>query len=107
MTPESDDTYSQVRHELAAWHALHPRATLADIEAATEEQINRLRADLIAERIDASFTEERPFCAQCGATMQPRSQNHRTVILRGDQALPLARSYVVCPDCGAGLFPPG
>ena|SRR5947209_18444696 len=107
MPTERDETYSQTRDALASWHARHPRATLAEIEAAVEEQVNRLRADLIEERIDVTFCEEQPHCTQCGATMKPHSHNRRTVVLRGDQSLPIERSYVVCPACGAGLFPPG
>jgi|SRR5947209_21655 len=107
MTTDPDDVYSQAQHHLASWHALHPRATFAEIEAAVEEQITRLRGELIEERIDQSFSQEQPQCSQCGATMKPRAQDRRTVVLRGDQPLSLERRYVVCPACGAGLFPPG
>jgi hypothetical protein len=29
------------------------------------------------------------------------------VVLKGDETLDLERTYVVCPSCGEGLFPPG
>lgn len=107
MTTDRDDLYRQVQADLAAWHSVHPRATFAEIEAAVEEQVSQLRAQLIEERTTAGFREEQPLCEKCGTTMQPRARSRRTVILRGDEQLELERSYVVCPRCGAGLFPPG
>ena len=107
MTPDPTDPFDQAQRELAAWHSTHPRATLAEIEVAVEEQIERLRAHLLDGRTEAGFREERPLCPKCGSTMVPRTQGRRQVILRGDHSLDLERSYVVCPTCGEGLFPPG
>jgi ribosomal protein S27AE len=73
---------------------------------AVEEQIERLRGLLLEARTEAGFHEERPLCSKCGSTMVPRTQSSRQLILRGDHSLDLERSYVVCPSCGAGLFPP-
>jgi hypothetical protein len=28
-------------------------------------------------------------------------------VMKGDETLDLNRTYVVCPSCGEGLFPPG
>ncbi len=107
MTTDPTDPFDQAQRELATWHSIHPRATLAEIEVAVEQQIDRLRAHLLEARTAAGFQEEHPLCAQCGSTMVPRAQSTRRLLLRGDHALDLARSYVVCPTCGAGLFPPG
>jgi YgiT-type zinc finger domain-containing protein len=107
MTPPPTDPVPQVQRELAAWHSTHPDATLAEIEAAVEGQLNRLRAQLIAERTAARAGEGHPTCRECGAAMEPRAKTKRTLVLRGDEGLELERSYLVCPSCGAGLFPPG
>ena len=50
MRTHSTDPIPQVQRELAAWHSTHPDATLAEIEAAVEEQLNRVRAQLIEQR---------------------------------------------------------
>lgn len=96
-----------IRAELASWHATHPDATLADMEAAVEDQLGRLRHALVDERTSAVRRDEHPACPQCGTTMVPRSRSTRTVTLPGEEALTLERGYVVCPACGTGLFPPG
>ena len=106
-TADRTDPFDQAQRELAAWHSTHPRATLAELEVAVEEQIERLRAHLLDARTEAGFHEERPLCPQCGSTMVPRTQSSRQLILRGDHSLDLERSYVVCRRCGEGLFPPG
>jgi YgiT-type zinc finger domain-containing protein len=107
MSTDARDPYADAQHILTAWHSTHPRATFAELEHAVEEQLDQLRVHLLRERVQASFVEERPLCRQCGATMVPRASEHRTLLLRGDQALKLERSYLTCPSCGEGLFPPG
>jgi len=60
MTMNPTDPFDQAQRDLAAWHSIHPRATLAEIEVAAEEQIERLRAHLLEARTEAGFCEERP-----------------------------------------------
>ena len=107
MTTSPNDPLSPAQRDLAAWHSTHPDATLAEIEAAVEAQLDRLRAQLLAERTTPRAGEGHPVCQQCGTTMVPSTHTKRHVLLRGDQPLELERDYVVCPQCGAGLFPPG
>ncbi len=107
MTTNPTDPLDQAQRALAAWHSTHPDATLAEIEVAVEEQIERLRAHLLDGRTETGVREGHPVCRQCGSTMVPQTRSKRTLILRGDQQLDLERDYVVCPTCGAGLFPPG
>jgi ribosomal protein S27AE len=107
MTTHPTDPVHQAQRDLAAWHSTHPDATLAEIEAAVEEQLNRVRAHLIEERTQEGVREGHPVCQQCGTTLVARARTKRTLVLRGDEPLDLERSYVVCPSCGEGLFPPG
>jgi YgiT-type zinc finger domain-containing protein len=107
MTISPTDPVHQVQRDLAAWHSTHPDATLAEIEVAVEEQLARVRAHLLQERTAVGPCEGHPMCQQCGTMMVPRTTTTRTLLLRGDQPLELERSYVVCPTCGSGLFPPG
>lgn len=107
MPSAPTDPLDQAQRELAAWHSTHPDATFAEIEVAVEGQIERLRTHLLDERTESRAGEGRPPCRKCGTTMVLRVRGARTLILRGDQQLKLKRDYVVCPRCGAGLFPPG
>jgi YgiT-type zinc finger domain-containing protein len=107
MPADSSDPIHAAQDALAAWHATHPRATFAEMEVAVEAQLDRIRAQLLAERASGTFVEEQPLCPQCGGTMKPKTTGTRTVVLRGDQPCELSRPYLVCRDCGYGLFPPG
>lgn len=107
MTTDGSDLFDQVQRELASWRSTHPRATFGEIEVAVEQQIQRLRTQLLSEHAPDGFAEERPLCPKCGATMTLRARGRKTVILQGDRALDLERSYLVCRSCGEGLFPPG
>jgi YgiT-type zinc finger domain-containing protein len=107
MTTSPTNPVHHVQRELAAWHSTHPDATFAEIEAAVEAQLDQLRVQLLEERTKPRAGEAHPVCPRCGTTMEPRSTTTRTLLLRGNQSLELTRSYVTCPHCGAGLFPPG
>lgn len=107
MSDEPPSPYQQAQRELDAWHAIHPDATLYDMELAVEQQIARLRSALLAAQTESTYTEERPACPHCGTTMVARTRRRKRVVMKGDETLDLDRSYVVCPSCGEGLFPPG
>jgi ribosomal protein S27AE len=107
MSDEPSSPYEQAQRELATWQATHPDATFYDMELAVERQIERLRTALLGSQTDGIFTEERPACPHCGTTMVRRTGRRKRVVLKGDETLDLERSYVVCPSCGEGLFPPG
>ena len=100
---------------MADRRAAHPKATLSEIEAALDEQLNRLRARLLADLalastaadVPAATGEERPRCRQCGTVLQARGPSERTVVTQGGAEVRLQRSYAACPRCGAGTFPPG
>ena len=102
--------WSEVEAALTAWHAAHPAASLAEIEAAVEEQVSRLRTQLLSERVAVAGHElpetARPVCPDCGAPLQRRGRRTRTLTARGGGTLHLERSYYTCPACGSGLFPP-
>ena len=100
---------------LSDWRAAHPKATLSEIEAALDERLDRLRARLLADLaltsaaadVQETLAEERPRCARCGIMLQARGQSERTLLTQGGAEVPLQRTYVACPQCGDGSFPPG
>jgi YgiT-type zinc finger domain-containing protein len=106
-----DGVWTEVEAALGAWHAAHPDAPLAEIEAAVEEQVSRLRTQLLRERIAAVAAQEAaaavpPACPACGTALQRRGRRTRTLTGRGGGTLRVERPYYVCPSCGSGLFPP-
>jgi YgiT-type zinc finger domain-containing protein len=97
---------------LAQWRAGHPQARLAEIEQAGDEQINRLRARMIEQAAQASAAAENEasqglVCEQCGQGLQARGRAKRRWQTHGGQQVEVERTYVTCPQCGGGFFPPG
>jgi RNase P subunit RPR2 len=97
---------------VAQWRATHPQATLAEIERAVDEQMNRLRAQLIEEATQASAAADSEVsqglvCEQCGQPLQARGRARRRWQTQGGQQVEVERTYVTCPQCGGGFFPPG
>jgi RNase P subunit RPR2 len=94
------------------WRVAHPQATLAEIEQAVDEQMNRLRAQLIEQAAQASAAAESEVsqglvCEQCGQPLQARGRARRQWQTQGGQQVEVERTYVTCPQCGGGFFPPG
>jgi len=96
---------AQIEADVRAWRATHPDATLTEIEQAVDGRLAQARADLLAE-IATEHPEREERCRECGGPLVQRGQRTRTVRTTGDASLVLTRSYLSCPACGAGFFPP-
>jgi predicted RNA-binding Zn-ribbon protein involved in translation (DUF1610 family) len=99
----------QVARAIALWRQAHPKATLAEIEAAVDEQMNQMRANMIEEVAQASPSEQAAkenHCPQCGEHMQGRGKHKRSLQTHGGQKVTLTRQYQSCPFCGYSFFPP-
>ncbi len=102
---------------LRDWRAAHPRVSFAEIEAAVEERLSRVRAQMLEEAALASRAaalapggeggQERPTCTACGTPLEARGEQVRDLRVQGNQRVRLRRRYATCPGCGRGLFPPG
>ena len=100
---------------MTQWRKEHPKATWAEIEAAVDERINQLRAQLIEDVVQMGETEswrevpqeDRPRCATCGKPLVARGEQTRYLQTSGGEAVKLTRTYGTCPTCGVGFFPPG
>jgi YgiT-type zinc finger domain-containing protein len=100
---------------MTAWRKAHPKATWAEIEAAVDEQINQVRAQLLEDLVQMEEgedwrklpPEERPRCATCGKPLSARGEQTRWIQTTGGEAIELRRPYGTCPACGVGFFPPG
>jgi len=106
-----------VEGELVTWRERHPRATLAEIEAAVQVALSRLQARYLSDLVQASAAAnlratpptERPRCATCGDELQPVGGLQERLLLTPGQTEPLRvrRQYGACPTCASGSFPPG
>src|ERR1700738_257753 len=82
---------------MTQWRKEHPHATWAEIEAAVDEQINQLRAQLLQDlmQIGESWRkkpqEERPRCATCGKPLWARGEQTRWIQTTGGEAVKLTR----------------
>ena len=100
---------------MTQWRKDHPHATWAEIEAAVDERINQLRAQMIQDLVQMGEAEEwseipeeeRPRCTTCGKPLSARGEQTRWIQTNGGQAVKLTRTYGTCPECGVGFFPPG
>jgi hypothetical protein len=97
------------------WCVQHPQATLQEIEAAVDAHLAEWRARMLAdvalasEATDVSQMDRsaRPVCPHCGTVVESRGWRERQVTTHQAKTLRLTRSYVVCPTCQVGFFPPG
>jgi hypothetical protein len=111
---EEPITWQDVVSGLAEWRQQHPRATFREIEAALDERLARLRAQLLQQAALASAATawtstqpDPPTCPQCQAPLTARGPRTRHLRTHGGRDVALTRIYGTCPRCGGGLFPPG
>ena len=113
------DRWRPLSEELIAgieeWRLQHPKATLREIEAAVDERLAELRARMLqdvalasrAADVSQGSPGERPVCLHCGTVVEPRGPRERQVTTHQGKTLRFTRSYVRCPTCQVGFFPPG
>ena len=108
------DVVGTVHAEFAAWRAAHPQATFAEMQAAVEAPLSRLRAPLITDTLPApadATAAAAPPVPPRGATgavpRERRGDHRRSLRVVGDQPVTLERPYWACTCCGEGRFPPG
>ena len=97
------------------WRERHPRATLAEIEAALDGLLGQARAQLLqdvalaseARNIGRGREDDCFRCPRCGSGLRSRGEAVRRLSASHDQPIELRRSRGVCPACGTGIFPPG
>lgn len=91
---------------MRVWYAAHPEATLSELERVLDQRLDAARAAVLSELV----TAEGPLpttCPSCGSPLRRRGQQRRRLTTRSGEDLALERTYLTCPGCGDGLFPPG
>ena len=100
---------------MTQWRKEHSHATWAQIEAAVDECMNQVRAQLLQDLVQMGESEdwkqkpqeERPTCATCVQPLVARGEQTRYLHTTGGEAVKLTRTYGACPACGVGFFPLG
>ena len=97
---------------IADWREGHPRATWTELEGAIDGELATLRTQVLTDSAQASAMadpprEARPPCPRCGGVLHDAGTHPRRLRTERDQTVVLKRTYLRCPACGAGLFPPG
>jgi YgiT-type zinc finger domain-containing protein len=97
---------------IADWRAAHPRASWTELEAAIDDELAGLRAQLLTDSAQASAMTDppraaRPPCPTCGGVLHDAGRQERHLLTERDRTVVLRRTYLRCPACGTGLFPPG
>lgn len=96
---------------LRDWRALHPTATLAEIEQEIDRQLAHLRAQVVADVALASAatavgSDPPAACPDCGGRLRDEGPQERTMQTVGHAPVILRRDYATCVQCGRRLFPP-
>lgn len=80
--------------------------TMTDIEKLVGEmghEVTRGATEAIAQHEQAEPSEM--ICEACQVKMQKRGKRKKRVVTKRGE-IDLERQYYVCPQCGAGVFPP-
>ena len=99
----------EVIEEYLAWEESHPQPNLTEIEDITlklRKELGREMAQMMVEEQAERVPVPGPACPQCGKEMRYKGEKETQVESRVG-ALRVDRGYYYCPECQAGLFPPG
>jgi hypothetical protein len=99
----------QLIERYLAWEEDHPQPNLTEIEdliLQLRKELGQEMAQLLLEEQAARAPVPGPACPHCGKEMRSKGQKGNTVESRVGQ-VDVERGYYYCPECGAGLFPPG
>lgn len=109
-----EELAAEVLTGMKEWRLQHPRASLREIEGALDERLGKMRVRMLQDTVLASAvadlrreSEMGAVCAECGGRLVARGVEVRELLTQQNQMLALERSYGVCSECGAGVFPPG
>lgn len=94
---------------MSDWRVQHPTATFREIEAAVDERLAAVRAQMLEDVARASAATELAgsVCPACRQHLKNGGKRRRSLLTNHNQQVTLERRYGICPACGAGLFPPG
>ena len=110
-----DELYQEASKAMRRWRQEHKRATLTEIEETVDEELARIRAQMIQDLAMASEVadirsmakEERPKCPECGRPVVANGRQKRHLATDHEQMVELNRSKAYCRHCKLSFFPSG
>ena len=107
-------TFHEASEEVSRWRKKHPKATFSEIENSVDEELAKIRADMIQDLIQESELqdfktlpqEKRPKCPVCGNMLASNGQQSRDLITSHEQVVEVKRSKGYCKTCRVSYFPP-
>ena len=103
----------EINQGMSRWRKEHPKARFNEIEEEMDRRMAELRAQMLGDLAEMSRSsewearEEGPICAECGARLEGKGKKKRKIQTTGGREVEIEREYGICPQCGAGIFPPG
>lgn len=99
-----DKTAKQIRE----WQEANPKATLTEMEIAIDEELEKLRSQIIAGLVKERESQEdcKPACPNCGRNMGKNGKRKRRLKTKGGEPIEFERQQMRCSHCGMTLFPP-
>ena len=105
---EVEGKAKEVIQRLLDWNDAHPMPDLTQIENVVLELREALGLEFAASVLSNQETAEPVMerCRRCGREMHNKGRKRKMVESRIG-GIELERGYYYCPECGAGIFPPG
>jgi uncharacterized protein with PIN domain len=108
MKKELRERSDEIIERLLNWHETHNAPDLTQIEEIVLELRKELGQAFAASLVESQERTDpvRAVCPSCGQEMRNKGRKRKIVESRVG-GLELERGYYHCPECGAGIFPPG
>lgn len=112
MNQEKDNwqkKFEKREKELKKWWEETEEVSLTAMEDAIDEQLAKLRRDLLAEmaqELEEKGIEEERLCPRCEKPLSRNGEKKREIRLKGGEKLKIEREQRRCPECGMTIFPP-
>jgi|WetSurMetagenome_2_1015567.scaffolds.fasta_scaffold172047_1 hypothetical protein len=105
---ELENKAKEVIKELLDWNESHVEPDLTEIEDIVLELREKMGIEFAASLVRSQEKIEPVVerCKLCGQEMRNKGRKRKVVKSRVGE-IDLERGYYYCPECGAGIFPPG
>lgn len=99
-----DKTAKQIRE----WQEANPQATLTEMERAIDEELEKLRRQIITGLVKERESQEdgKTACPNCERNMGKNGKRKRRLKTKGGEEIEYERQQMRCFHCGMTLFPP-
>jgi hypothetical protein len=99
-------SFARAASDLSRWRRAHPRATFSEIEAARDELLRPVMAQVTADVSVDVPEEELRRCPVCAGHVRSSGKRSRELLGEGSLRVRLDRQYMSCAACGWAGFPP-